>query len=89
MEGQRSRCPDSPRQVVESSLERPSVSILNKSGANGVVLNVVPFFGIAFVGAELCVPTVALPYRLQIGELLGNESFPEGHPLLDTAGFSG
>jgi len=77
-----------PGEMVESSLERPLIGLFNQTSPHRIIANIVPFFAIAFVAAQLRVPTVTLPEELQVGQLSAGHSFPIRRPLRNVFRFA-
>src|SRR5436190_2793195 len=51
----------SPRQEIHLALVRPIFGLTDKTSAHRIFDHVVPFRGITFTAAQLCIPEMALP----------------------------
>ena len=77
----RRACSKLPGKMIDGSLKWPLIGLFNQTSPHGIIANVGPFLAIVFMTAQLRIPAIALPNRMQVGQLPRGHSLPVRRPF--------
>lgn len=71
------------RDLVNAAAERPLVGGLNEVFTDGILLEVVPFLRVGFVGSQTVVPAARLEAPTRVLMFFSEGAFPVANPFFD------